>query len=79
MSQPFTPIVTEVTVTRTGESIYSDTATRISMDDEGAGPYVVIRQADTTDGVRLTPEEWPDVRQAIEEMMQRCQSMERTE
>ena len=55
MSQPFIAIVTEVTVARLGESIYSDMATRIGMDDEGAGPYVVIRQVDTKDGVRLTP------------------------
>ena len=42
----------------------------MEIEEEAAGEYVTIKQCDGSDpgGVRISPEEWPDVKNAIELM-----------
>lgn len=45
--------VTEITMHPEGQSpVFSELATRVSLQDEGAGPFVTITQ-DTDDGVAM--------------------------
>jgi len=55
---------TQFTVARKGDQIYSESATRIDIDDEGAGEFIAL----VRDGMRITidPEEWPVIRDAID-------------
>jgi hypothetical protein len=56
-----------------GESLYHTTATRIEIDDEAAGEFVILRQDDRTEeGIAINPEEWPTLRAAIDQMIARC-------
>ena len=54
-----------------GEPIFNERATRIEIDDEGAGEYLVVRQ---TEGGKITidPSEWPLLRAAINRMVKQC-------
>lgn len=59
----------------TGEPIYSEMATIVRIDDEAAGPYVVVEQhgRDDIGKIAVTHDEWPHIRDAIERMMLLCQ------
>jgi|CXWL01.1.fsa_nt_gi hypothetical protein len=57
-----------------GEAIFSELATTVSIDDEAAGPFVVVSQ-DARDGeqkISLCHEEWPAIREAIERQLAMC-------
>jgi len=51
--------------------LYSEQATIIRLEDEGAGYYVAVEQHDRTDigKIAITPEEWPTLREAIDRLM----------
>lgn len=59
----------------TGEPIYSEMATIIRLDDEAAGPYVIVEQhgRDDIGKIAVTHDEWPHIRDAIDRMMVFCQ------
>jgi hypothetical protein len=49
-----------------GEPVYSEMATTITIDDEAAGPFLVIKQEGRTNHFSISPEEWPAIRAAID-------------
>ena len=60
-----------------GDSIFSEQATRIEIDDEAHGSeFVKVTQAgghtDTSKWLLLYPAEWPAVRAAIDTMIAEC-------
>lgn len=58
-----------------GADLYHAQATRISLEDEGAGAYVRIRQSPDGEPPReiaINPEEWLVVRAAIDAMVEEC-------
>lgn len=65
--------VTAVIVNKTDEPIFSETATKIEIDDEAAGEYLNITQ----DGgcVKITPQEWPEIRSQIDKMILQCREV----
>lgn len=66
--------VTAITVTGKGEPIYSESATTVRIDDEEAGEFLVISQSPDsgTKEIRINPEEWPTLRDAIDKMHTYC-------
>ena len=73
----FKAVVSAVTVLHRGARLNDDTATRISLDDEGGGAFVVIEQDSSapTGRVAITPEEWPEIRRAIDDLMVTAEGM----
>ena len=66
--------ITSLIVLPEGEPIFSERATIVRIDDEAGGEYIVVSQ-DSIPGrgnVAINPEEWPDIRDAIERMMKEC-------
>jgi len=65
--------VIAVIVNKTDEPIFSETATKIEIDDEAAGEYLNITQ----DGgcVKITPEEWPEIKSQIDKMILQCREV----
>lgn len=59
--------ITSITVAPAGDGTYSDDATRIDLIDEGAGEFVSVEQ--DSGSVRIDPEEWPAIREAIDRMI----------
>lgn len=64
-----------VVVIPVGEEIYSERATVVSIDDEGGGEFVCVRQPGLLSSqaeLRIDSDEWPVVRQAVDNMMKQC-------
>lgn len=54
-------------------TLFSGTTTKISMADEAAGEYVVVEQNDSDAGkIFIAPEEWEDLKDAIDTMITNC-------
>ncbi len=66
--------VTQITVAPENEPIFSEQATQITIDDESGGEYLKINQHHERNEFLLTPEEWPAIKEAIEEMLAICRS-----
>lgn len=65
---------TAVIVVPKGEPIFSEAATTVRIDDEAAGEFLVLEQSDDdrTHTVKISPEEWPTLRDAIDRMHTQC-------
>ena len=59
-----------------GAEIFSEKAIIVEIDDESCGEFVVIRQPrnDERGEIRITAEEWPTIREAIDRLVKECRS-----
>ena len=65
--------VTQLTVLPKGEPTFSEMATTVTLDSEGAGEFVVLEQTAPDMGkVAIDPSEWPALRDAIDRMIAEC-------
>jgi len=67
--------VTKLTVLPEGERIFSEAATDIVIEDEAGGEFVRVIQSDDNAAmgtIQITTEEWPILREAINEMITEC-------
>ncbi len=55
-------------------ALFSEGTTKISIDDEAAGEFVVIEQQESTEQgiIKISPDEWPTLRTAINQMIASC-------
>jgi hypothetical protein len=62
-----------------GSAISCQEATAVRIRDEGTGPFVVVSQSARGDGsgIAVTAEDWPAIKQAVEQLMKGCQRIER--
>ena len=71
---------TRIVVLPPGEPLFSELATEIEIQDEAGGEFVVIRQcrdtADKAGEIKVDPEEWPELRAAVDRMVAQCQPEE---
>lgn len=63
-------LTTQVTVVPDGEFTYSEKATHVCLDDEGAGAFLVIKQY--RGAIAIDPDEWPSIRDAVEKVLAVC-------
>lgn len=66
---------TQLTIVPTGQTLNDERATRVALEDDGAGIFVTVSQDDGA--VRIDPDEWPALRDAIERMMVTAVEIER--
>ena len=59
-----------------GREIFSDGITIVELDDESGGEFVVVRQPhnDERGEIRIDPDEWPVLRDAIDRLVKECRS-----
>jgi hypothetical protein len=69
-STVFEKRVTKVVVVPENAPIFDEQATSIEIDDDAAGEFIVISQAEGR-STRIEKDEWPFLRDAINEMMER--------
>ena len=68
-----------IVVSPQGEPIWSEMATHIGLNDEGAGAFVTVKQPNGRigrEGIAFDATEWPMLRQAIEDMLAVAESIE---
>jgi hypothetical protein len=63
----YTTRTTQITVLPAGDPIFSEMATHISIEDEGEGEFLVLDQ--DKGKIAITPEEWPELKGAIEVLL----------
>jgi len=66
---------TSICVMPVGEPTFSEMATHIEIQDEGAGEFVEVKQFAGFNGnrtIRIDKEEWPAIRSAIDSMINEC-------
>jgi hypothetical protein len=64
---------TKIVVAPEGEPIFGELATSIEIEAESeCYEFLVIKQDLIPNGVRIDPQEWPTIRNAIDEMIGRC-------
>ena len=76
MAKPYRSRITQLTVLPEGVPLFSEMATTVEIDDESAGEFVVVSQDSRTDkGIAITPEEWPELRAAIDRLVGQCEGV----
>lgn len=68
--------VTQMTVARTDTPTFDSSAVTITVEDNGAGEFVVLKHTATGDNIGIEPEYWPVLREAINTMIQNCRAGE---
>ena len=63
-----------VLIAMAGETIFSEGATTVSIDDETGGEFVVVSQEGTPGygKIAINPEEWHVIRSVIDDMIKDC-------
>jgi len=74
--------VTRISVLPAGQPIFSEQCTHVTIDDEAGGEFLVItQQSGSTDvkeqQIQITPEEWPNIRGAIETLLKNISEWEK--
>jgi len=67
--------ITQRTILPEGKSLYCDQATKVEIQDEAGGEFILVSQC--TDGfgkVGIEPDEWPLLRDVIDEMIKKCRT-----
>jgi len=62
-----------------GEPIFSEMTTTVRIEDEAAGPFVVIEQINDhakPGRIAFSSDEWPMIKKAIEEMFKVCERLD---
>ena len=63
-----------------GEPIFSELGYTIEIDDEAGGEYIHLKDGSITgdkDGVKIDPDHWPAVRDAIDRMVDQIKENEK--
>jgi len=70
----FKCMTTRMTVIPDGDVLFHEMATHISITDEGGGEYVEVHQPHGSEPgeIKLTVEEWPAIKEAIDKMIKMC-------
>ena len=65
---------TSICVMPVGEPTFSEMATHVEIQDEGAGEFVEVKQFGFSGKgtVKIDKEEWPAIRSAIDSMINEC-------
>lgn len=63
--------VTAISVGPPGASTLDDHVTLVQIENEG-GEYVTLQNVDGSGLVAITPEEWPAIRRAVNQLIRDC-------
>ena len=70
--------ITRLSVLPAKEPLFSERCTNVSIVDEAAGEFLEVEQQSTrtdekSQTIQISPEEWPALKQAIEQMLAECE------
>jgi hypothetical protein len=72
--KPYESRITQMTVTPKGEPIYAEAATQITINDEGNGEFLELKQCSDVpkdqESLWIAPEDWPVIRETIDKMIE---------
>jgi hypothetical protein len=63
----------KLTVLAEGDTLFGESATTVEIVDDSAGEFIEVeQQIDGCGKIRISPEEWPELRLAIDSMIAGC-------
>lgn len=66
--------ITAMVVKSEGEPLFTEKSFGVSIEDEGGGEFIVVeRRLSGYERIAINPEEWPVLRDAIDQMIEECQ------
>jgi hypothetical protein len=81
MNTEYERVVTQITIKPKGEPIFHELATTIRIEDEAAGPYVVVSQCSSLASkqeITVDIDSWDSLKNGIDEMIRECIALELT-
>lgn len=69
--------ITQITLAPEGEPIFSEAAFVIQVEDDAGGEFLSVQCHDdqcANGQIRLDPQDWPALRDAIERMVKECRA-----
>ena len=83
-SKPYITRVTRLSIMPEGEPLFAEQCTQVEIEDEAAGEFVVVRQQSEhvdadRQAIQIAPDEWPAVRDAIDELIIDIEKHEKSE
>jgi hypothetical protein len=77
MSTSYRTRIMSLLVVPEGEPSFSEMATKVFIEDEAGGEFVIVEQCGRTDlgKIAINPEEWPVLRAAIDQMVAACEAV----
>jgi archaeosine-15-forming tRNA-guanine transglycosylase len=68
--------IMELLVAKKGDPIFAEFTTRVRIEDEAGGEFVVVSQEGTPEygKIAINPDEWPAMREAIDRMIAECRT-----
>jgi hypothetical protein len=65
---------TRLVVLRQGAELFDESATTVEIEDESGGEFLVVSQShmDKHSMLKISPEEWPRLRDAIDQLAGEC-------
>ena len=81
MSELYEARTTQLIVAEYGKEMFDESATRVSIENDCCGEFVEVRQDfdDKEWKIRIMVEEWPCLREAINQMIGGCRKEEDVE
>lgn len=70
----YTQRVTQIIIAPEGAPIFAESVTTVAIDDEDAGEFVTVKQDNgaAAGKISINHEEWPQLREAIDQMIKEC-------
>jgi hypothetical protein len=80
MTIKYERVVREIAIKPVGRPIFDELATSIRIEDEAAGPFLVVSQVrdDSRSGITIDVGSWDALKAGIDEMIQECIALELT-
>lgn len=74
MTTQYEQRIMTIAVMPVGQPTFSELTTNVSIDDEGAGEFVIVEQSGRTDigKIAIDPYEWLTLRDVIDHMISGC-------
>ena len=67
-----TRVIAMVVEPENSSDIYDEMSTIVKIESEGAGEYIEISQLGGA--VKFNPEEWPYIKEVVEQLLENCKS-----
>lgn len=67
-----TRVIAMVVEPENSSDIYDEMSTIVKIESEGAGEYIEISQLGGS--VKFNPEEWPYIKEVVEQLLENCKS-----
>lgn len=66
--------IVKILINKEDEQLFAETVTSVEITDEAAGEFLTVSQvtSEAHSSIKIDPEEWPTLREVIDQLMKEC-------